>query len=61
MACKRWGELQELLDEGHKPLPLQWVDVDRSEHLRRPGWLQVPEDLKSRMVVRGDLQESLDS
>lgn len=50
------AELRELLDEGHEPLPLQWIAADRNEHLRRPGGLELREDLVSRSVVRGDLE-----
>ena len=28
-------ELQELLKEGHKPVPTQWIDTDKNEHLKR--------------------------
>ena len=30
-------ELEQLLDQGHKPIPLQWVDIDMNEHKRREG------------------------
>ena len=30
-------ELEQLLDQGPKPIPLQWVDIDKNEHKRREG------------------------
>ena len=32
------SELEQLLDQGQKPIPLQWVDIDKNEHKRREGW-----------------------
>jgi Reverse transcriptase (RNA-dependent DNA polymerase) len=49
-------ELQELIDAGHKPIPLQWVDVDKNEHKRKPGGPFVAPAFKSRLVNRGDLE-----
>ena len=50
-------ELQDLLKEGHKPVPTQWIDTDKNEHLKREG--QHHEILhKSRLVARGDLEQS---
>ena len=40
-------------------VPTQWVDIDKNEHLRRPGGPQVAPQYKSRMVVRGDMEEAL--
>ena len=51
-------ELEQLLDEGHKPIPLQWVDIDRNEHKRSEGGTYVAPLLKSRLVSRGDLEET---
>ena len=34
-------ELEQLLDQGHKLIPLQWVDIDKNEHKRREGGLHV--------------------
>ena len=28
--------LRELMDEGHKPIPTQWIETDQNEHLARP-------------------------
>ena len=53
------GELQELLKDGHKPVPTQWIDTDKNEHLKREG--KHHEILhKSRLVARGDLEQSHD-
>jgi hypothetical protein len=53
--CKG-SELQQLLDQGHKPIPTRWVDVDKASHKRRPGGPFVPPELKSRLCGRGDLE-----
>ena len=54
-----WGpELEQLLDQGHKPSPLQWVDIDKNEHKRREGGPYVAPLFKSRLVSRGDLEET---
>ena len=29
--------LRELMDEGHRPIPTQWIETDQNEHLKRPG------------------------
>jgi hypothetical protein len=52
----RGPELRRLLDQGHKPIPLQWVDVDKNEHMRRHGGQYVAPCYKSRLVSRGDLE-----
>ena len=51
-------ELEQLLVEGHKPIPLQWVDIDKNEPKRREGGLHVAPLFKSRLVSRGDLEET---
>ena len=52
----RGKELQKMLDEGHKPVPTRWVDVDRNAHLRRSGEPTIMPDYKSRLCGRGDLE-----
>ena len=49
-------QLQELLGEGHQVIPTQWVELDKnySKRLVNPT---VEEKLKSRLVVRGDLEK----
>ena len=49
-------ELQKLLDEGHVPIPTQWVEVDRNAFKKRDGGPVIAPDLKSRLVGRGDLE-----
>ena len=51
-------ELERLLDQGHKPIPLQWIDIDKNEHERREGGPHVARLFKSRLVRRGDLKET---
>ena len=51
-------ELEQLLVEGHKPIPLQWVDIDKNEPKRREGGLHVAPLFKIRLVSRGDLEET---
>ena len=48
--------LQELLDEGHKALPMQWIETDKNDHLRVPGGPAIEPLYKSRLVARGDLE-----
>ena len=52
-------KLAELLGEGYKLVPTQWIEIDKNDHLRRPGSPPVDPQYKSRLVVRGDLEESL--
>ena len=49
-------ELEQLQVQGHKPIPLQWVDIDKNEHKRREGGPHVAPLFKSRLVSRGDLE-----
>ena len=51
-------ELEQLLVQGHTPIPLQWVDIDKNEHKRREGGPHVAPLFKSRLVSRGDLEET---
>ena len=51
-------EVEQLLDQGHKPIPLQWVDIDKNEHKRREGGPHVAPLFKSRLVSFGDLEET---
>ena len=59
----RGSELQELIDEGHIPIPTQWVEVDKKEHLRKPDTpIEEHEtELKSRLVVRGGLEKGTEN
>ena len=51
-------ELEQMLVQGHKPIPLQWVDIDKNEHKRREGGPHVAPMFKCRLVSRGDLEET---
>ena len=51
-------ELEQLLVQGHKPIPLQWVDIDKNEDKRREGGPHVAPLFKSRLVNRGDLEKT---
>ena len=42
-------ELEELLTQGHKPIPLQWIEIDKNDK-RREGGPHVAPLLKSRLV-----------
>ena len=49
-------QLKELLDEGHQVIPTQWVELDKNYNKRMVD-PTVEEKLKSRLVVRGDLEK----
>lgn len=49
-------EVEEMIQSGIKPIPMRWVDVDKNYKLRVEGGEEVPEKLKSRLVLRGDLE-----
>ena len=46
-------ETASLIQAGHQAIPMRWVDVDKNSKLRIPGG----EKLKSRLVIRGDLEK----
>ena len=50
-------ELRELVAEGHTPLPMQWIEVDKNAHKRVDG-MEVEPLYKSRRVARGDLEDA---
>ena len=51
------SELSTLREQGEDEIPMRWVDIDKNEKLRVPGGDPVPEKLKSRLVIRGDLEQ----
>ena len=51
-------ELEQVLAQRHKPIPLQWIEIDKNEHKRREGGPLVAPLFKSRFVNRGDLEET---
>ena len=50
-------EVDVLLRKGYRAIPMRWVDIDKNSKLRVPGGPPVEEKLKSRLVMRGDLEE----
>ena len=50
-------EVEQMLMAGIKPVPMRWVDVDKHARLRVEGGPEVEPKLKSRLVLRGDLEE----
>lgn len=50
-------EVAEMIAGGCDIIPMRWVDIDKNEKLRIPGGPEVPEKLKSRLVIRGDLEK----
>ena len=48
-------QLKALTGEGYRVIPTQWIEIDKNEHMRRPGGPKVAPKYKSRLVVRGDL------
>ena len=48
-------EVEDLLRSGVKAIPMRWVDIDKNAKLRTAD-NEVPEKLKSRLVLRGDLE-----
>ena len=49
-------EVEKLMRSGMKAIPLKWIDIDKNAKLRTAGGPEVPLKLKSRMVLRGDLE-----
>lgn len=49
--------LNELIGEGHKMIPTQWIETDRNSHKRREDGIYVPPDFKSRLVGCGQLED----
>ena len=57
MVVRVDGEvLDELINEGHKPVPMQWIEVEKNQHLMRPGKQHEPK-MKSRLVTCGQLED----
>ena len=61
-TVKVQGEiLDELLAEGHKMIPSQWIETDKRAHLKRPGHEHLHEpEFKSRLVACGHLEDAKD-
>ena len=50
-------EAQASIAEGAECIPLQWIDTDKNEHLRRPGGPEIEPLHKARLVARGGLEK----
>ena len=59
-TVKIQGELlDELLNEGHFQIPMQWIETDKKAHLKLPGTEHLHEpELKSRLVACGHLEDA---
>ena len=53
------AEREKLIAEGHQLIPTQWIETDKNDHRRRAGGPDVPALYKSRLVVRGDLENDV--
>ena len=51
-------DLEELVTEGHEIYPTAWVDVDKNFHRRVSEGQDAPLLAKSRLVLRGDLENT---
>eukprot|EP00435_Cladocopium_sp_Y103_P051119 s7_g15.t1 len=52
------AEVTNLEEQGEtEVIPMRWVDIDKNEKLRVPGADDIPMKLKSRLVIRGDLEQ----
>ena len=52
-------DAQPLIDSGEaEVIPTQWIHTDRNEVLRLQGGVDVPEDLKSRLVACGQFEKA---
>ena len=49
-------EVQEILKKGGRAIPMKWVELDKNAKLRVEGGPSVERKLKSRLVLRGDLE-----
>ena len=52
-------ELEQLLVQGHQPIPLQWVEIDKTSTNGAKVVLMFAPLFKSRLVSRGDLEETI--
>ena len=50
------AEVERMKAEGMKAIPMKWVDVDKNAKLRTAETPEVDRKLKSRLVLRGDLE-----
>ena len=50
---------QELIAQGVECIPMQWIDTDKNDHMRKPGGPYVAPLHKARLVARGDLEKGV--
>ena len=55
----RGKELHDLISQGHKIIPTQWIEVDKNSHLKQSGEYKGPE-FKSRLVACGQFEDASD-
>ena len=48
-----------LIAQGVGCIPMQWIDTDKNEHMRKPGGPYVPPLHKARLMARGDLEKGV--
>ena len=51
--------LKELLSDGHRLIPTQWIETDKNAHLHKLG-KYVKAELKSRLVGCGQFEDTTD-
>ena len=49
-------EVSKMMSEGKRAIPMRWVDIDKNAKLRVEGGPVVEPKMKSRLVLRGDLE-----
>ena len=57
--CVSSIELEELLTQGYKPIPLQWIEIEKNKHTRREGGPHVVPLFNKSIGQRGDLEETI--
>ena len=50
---------QALIAQGVECIPMQWIDTDKNEHMRKPGEPYVFSLHKARLVARGDFEKGV--
>ena len=53
----RGKDLRDLISQGHKIIPTQWIEVDKNSHLKQSGNYKGPE-FKSRLVACGQFEDA---
>ena len=50
---------QVLTARGVESILMQWIDIDKNKHLRKPGGPYVPHLRNARLVARDDFEKGL--